>query len=86
VRPAASCAACARPVLGAWLAMGREDRYLATRDTAWARYRELTSAASLAYQQGEIAAGQLMVIRDREHATLDDTLTAAQKAAGYQPA
>jgi hypothetical protein len=60
------------------------DRYLATRDAAWARYHDVTGAASLACQRGEIGAGQVVAIRASAYASLDATLTAARITAGYQ--
>ena len=63
-----------------------EQAYLTARATAWARYHDVIAGATLALQRGQVDAGQFMLARDAAHAELDDTLTAARVAAGYQSA
>ena len=62
-----------------------ETSYLAARDAAWANYHDVIAGATLALQRGEVDASQFMLARDAAHAELDDTLTAARAAVGYQP-
>lgn len=61
-----------------------DETYLTARDAAWAQYHAATGSAALAYQRDEISASQFTLARDAAHADLDDALTAARKAAGYQ--
>jgi hypothetical protein len=65
-------------------ASAAEETYLAARDAAWAQYHAVMGDACTAHQRDEISASQLMAVKDAAYAALDDTLSAARKAAGYQ--
>jgi hypothetical protein len=60
------------------------ETYLTARDEARCKYHAVTGDASLAYQRGQTGASEYMAARDAAYAELDDTLTAARRAAGYQ--